>query len=46
MYPAIMFTVAITVVSAFMLVKVVPVFAKMYDGMGIAFQNQQQLLCL
>ena len=34
MYPAIMFTVAI-VVSAFMLVKVVPVFAKMYDGMGI-----------
>ena len=35
MYPGIMFTVAITV-SAFMLVKVVPVFAKMYDGMGIA----------
>ncbi len=35
MYPTIMFTVAITV-SAFMLVKVVPVFAKMYDGMGIA----------
>ena len=35
MYPAIMFTVAITV-SAFMLIKVVPVFAKMYDGMGIA----------
>jgi len=35
MYPAIMFTVAI-VVSAFMLVKVVPVFAKMYEGMGIA----------
>ncbi len=34
MYPAIMFTVAVTV-SAFMLVKVVPVFAKMYDGMGI-----------
>ena len=34
MYPAIMFTVAI-VVSAFMLVKVVPVFAQMYDGMGI-----------
>jgi type IV pilus assembly protein PilC len=34
MYPAIMFTVAITV-SAFMLVKVVPVFAKMYEGMGI-----------
>ena len=35
MYPSIMFTVAI-VVSAFMLVKVVPVFDKMYDGMGIA----------
>ncbi len=35
MYPSIMFTVAI-VVSGFMLVKVVPVFAKMYDGMGIA----------
>ena len=35
MYPSIMFTVA-KVVSAFMLVKVVPVFAKMYDGMGIA----------
>ena len=35
MYPGIMFTVAI-VVSAFMLIKVVPVFAKMYDGMGIA----------
>ena len=34
MYPMIMFTVAITV-SAFMLVKVVPVFAKMYDGMGL-----------
>ena len=29
-----MFTVAVTV-SAFMLIKVVPVFAKMYDGMGI-----------
>ena len=34
MYPGIMFSVAITV-SAFLLVKVVPVFAKMYDGMGI-----------
>ena len=30
-----MFTVAITVM-VFMLIKVVPVFAKMYDGMGIA----------
>ena len=35
MYPSIMFTVSV-VVSAFMLIKVVPVFAKMYDGMGIA----------
>ena len=34
MYPSIMFSVAITV-SIFMLIKVVPVFAKMYDGMGI-----------
>ena len=34
MYPSIMFSVAITV-SVFMLIKVVPVFAKMYDGMGI-----------
>ena len=34
MYPSIMFTVAI-VVSAFMLIKVVPVFAGMYDSMGI-----------
>ena len=34
MYPMIMFSVAVTV-SAFMLVKVVPVFAKMYDGMGL-----------
>ena len=35
MYPSIMFTVAMAV-SAFMLIKVVPVFAGMYDGMGIA----------
>ena len=46
MYPSIMFTVAITV-SAFMLIKVVPVFAKMYDGMGIELLNlRQQLLWL
>ena len=32
MYPAIMFSVAI-IVSAFMLIKVVPVFAQMYEGM-------------
>ena len=35
MYTSIMFSVAITV-SAFMLIKVVPVFAKMYEGMGLA----------
>tara|TARA_B100001250_G_scaffold239427_1_gene205734 strand:+ start:797 stop:2038 length:1242 start_codon:yes stop_codon:yes gene_type:complete len=35
MYPGVMFSVAITV-SVFMLIKVVPVFAKMYDGMGVA----------
>ena len=34
MYPSIMFTVAV-VVSAFMLIKVVPVFAKMYAGMWV-----------
>ena len=34
MYPSIMFTVAV-IVSAFMLIKVVPVFAKMYAGMGV-----------
>ena len=35
MYPSVMFSVAITVM-VFMLVKVVPVFAKMYEGMGVA----------
>ncbi len=34
MYPGIMFTTAM-VVSAFMLIKVVPVFAEMYEGMGL-----------
>ena len=34
MYPTIMFTVAITVM-VFMLIKVVPVFAEMYSGMGV-----------
>ena len=43
MYPAIMFIVAITV-SAFMLVKVVPVFAKMYDGMGIALPKATAII--
>ena len=35
MYPAVMFTVAITVM-VFMLIKVVPIFAEMYEGMGVA----------
>ena len=43
MYPSIMFTVAITV-SAFMLVKVAPVFAKMYDGMGIALPKPTAII--
>ena len=34
-YPVVMFTVAITVM-VFMLIKVVPVFAEMYEGMGVA----------
>jgi len=34
MYPAVMFSVAITVM-VFMLIKVVPVFAEMYSGMGV-----------
>jgi type IV pilus assembly protein PilC len=35
MYPAVMFFTAITVM-VFMLIKVVPVFAEMYEGMGVA----------
>ena len=34
MYPAVMFITAITVM-VFMLIKVVPIFAEMYEGMGI-----------
>ena len=34
-YPVVMFSVAVTV-TVFMLIKVVPVFAKMYEGMGVA----------
>ena len=34
MYPSVMFSVAITVM-VFMLIKVVPVFAEMYTGMGV-----------
>ena len=33
-----MFVVAITVM-VFMLVKVVPIFAEMYEGMGVALTN-------
>lgn len=43
MYPSIMFTVAM-VVSAFMLIKVVPVFAGMYDGMGIALPKPTAII--
>ena len=35
MYPAVMFVTAITVM-VFMLIKVVPIFAEMYEGMGVA----------
>ena len=43
MYPSIMFTVAITV-SAFMLIKVVPVFAQIcMTEWELHYQNQQQL---
>ena len=35
MYPSVMFFVAITVM-VFMLIKVVPIFAEMYEGMGVA----------
>ena len=43
MYPAVMFTVAITVM-VFMLVKVVPIFAEMYDGMGVALPTPTQVI--
>ena len=43
MYPSIMFTVAITV-SAFMLIKVVPVFAEMYAGMGVALPKPTAII--
>ena len=43
MYPSIMFTVAV-VVCAFMLIKVVPVFAGMYDGMGIALPKSTAII--
>ena len=37
-YPVVMFTVAITVM-VFMLIKVVPVFAEMYEGMGVPLRT-------
>ena len=43
MYPAVMFTVAITVM-VFMLVKVVPIFAEMYEGMGVALPTPTQVI--
>ena len=43
MYPMVMFTVAITVM-VFMLIKVVPVFAKMYDGMGIPLPTPTRVI--
>ena len=43
MYPSIMFTTAI-LVSAIMLNKVVPVFAKMYEGMGVALPKPTEII--
>jgi type IV pilus assembly protein PilC len=43
MYPGIMFTTAI-LVSAIMLIKVVPVFAKMYEGMGVALPKPTEII--
>ena len=43
MYHAVMFTVAITVM-VFMLVKVVPIFAEMYEGMGVALPTPTQVI--
>ena len=43
MYPAVMFTVAITVM-VFMLVKVVPIFAEMYEGMGVALPTPTHVI--
>ena len=41
--PSIMFTTAI-LVSAIMLIKVVPVFAKMYEGMGVALPKPTEII--
>ena len=42
-YPVVMFTVAITVM-VFMLIKVVPVFAEMYEGMGVALPKPTAII--
>ena len=42
-YPVVMFTVAITVM-VFMLIKVVPVFAQMYEGMGVALPTSTAVI--
>ena len=42
-YPVVMFVVAITVM-VFMLVKVVPVFAEMYEGMGVALPTSTAVI--
>ena len=43
MYPGVMFSVAI-IVTIFMLIKVVPVFADMYGGMGIALPAPTEII--
>lgn len=43
MYPIIMFSVAMSV-TAIMLIKVVPVFAKMYDNMGVELPAPTQVI--
>ena len=42
-YPVVMFVVAITVM-VFMLIKVVPVFAQMYEGMGVALPTSTAVI--
>jgi len=42
-YPIVMFTVAISVM-VFMLIKVVPVFAQMYEGMGVALPTSTAVI--
>ena len=42
-YPAVLFTVAVSV-TIFMLIKVVPIFTEMYDGMGVPIPGPTCLL--